>query len=274
MSILLSTIATGARMKPPKIVIYGVGGIGKTTFAAGAPRPIFLFTEEGQGSLDVARFEPRKNDPVLQTWEEVIGCCQALHTEAHDYQTVVIDTLDFLEPLLWRFTSAKHAMADIEAFGFGKGYGYAVDEARVLMAWLDALRNDRNMAIILICHSETKKFNAPDHESYDKYKMRLQDRLAAYVHDWSDVLLFANYKIHVVKDKEAFNKERKRGVGAGERIMYAEERPAYGAKNRYGLPPELPLSWAAFQGAIVVPQSSKKPPTKKKSAKADSKKKE
>lgn len=266
MAISLSSIASGVRMKAPKLVIYGVGGIGKTTFAAGATKPIFLFTEEGQGSLDVARFEPRPDDPVLRTWEELIEGCQALYNEQHDYGTVVLDSMDFAEPLLWRYVSEKYKKANIEAFGYGKGYVYAVDEARILFQWLDALRNDRNMAIIIIAHNETKKFESPDAETYDRYKLRLQDRLAHYIHDWSDVLLFANYKTTVVKDDEGFNRDRKRGVGVGERVMFSEERPAFWAKNRYGLPFELPLSWTAFVDGIVVPKSIKK--SKQQKAKA------
>jgi hypothetical protein len=270
MAISLSTIATGARMKAPKVAIYGVGGIGKTTFAAGAPNPIFLFTEEGQGRLDVARFEPRPKDPVLKTWTEIIDCLTSLYSEAHDYGTVVLDSVDFAEPLLWRYVAEKHKKADIEAFGYGKGYVYAVDEARILFQWLDALRNDRNMAVVLVAHSQTKKFESPDAETYDRYQMRLQDRLAAFVHDWVDVLLFANYKTAVVKDDEGHNRERTRGVGLGERVIYTEERPAWWAKNRYGLPFELSLNWTAFQNAIVVPEPAK-PATdnpEKKTAKA------
>ena len=266
MAISLSSIVTGSRVKPPKVVLYGVGGIGKTTWAAGAPNPIFLFTEEGQGILDLPRFELRAKDPVLKTWQDLIACLDSLYTEKHDYNTVVLDTLDFAEPLLWQYTATKHGKEDIEAFGYGKGYVYAVDEARILTQRLDALRNDRNMAVICICHSETKRFESPEAESYDRYKLRLHDRLANYIHDWSDALLFANYKAHIVKDKETFNRERKRAVGVGERVIYTQERPAYWAKNRYGLPPEIPLSWAAFQNGIVVPEPQPKPIKKKASA--------
>lgn len=255
MAIDLSSVASGVRLKPPKIGLYGVGGIGKTTFAAGAPDPIFIFTEEGQGRLDVKRFEVRKGDPVVKSWTEILECVQALYNGEHSYKTLVIDTLDFAEPLLWQHTAQRHNEADVESFGYGKGYGYAVDEARLLFQWLDALRNERKMAIILLAHSETKKFESPEAESYDRYKLRLHDKFAHFVHDWLDCLLFANYRTHIVKDKEAFNKERTRAVGQGDRVIYTEERPAYWAKNRYGLPPELPLSWAAFQNGIVVPET-------------------
>jgi hypothetical protein len=274
MAINLSSIATGQRIKPPKVCLYGVGGIGKTTFAAAAPNPIFLFTEEGQGRLDVPRFELRENDPVIRTWAELLECVGALYTEDHEYGTVVIDTLDFAEPLPWRHTAAIHSKDDIEAFGYGKGYIYACDEARILLQGLDALRNDKGMAIVLLAHSDTKKYEAPDHEPYDRYKLRLHDRLANLVHDWSDAMLFANWRVHVVKDTQGKGKgarETARGVGSGERVMFTEERPAWWAKNRYGLPFEMPLSWEALQEAIaagVLPQKEVKKKTTARTKKA------
>jgi hypothetical protein len=253
MSISLGNIASGTRLKAPKVTIYGVGGVGKTSFAAAAPKPIFLFTEEGQGSLDVARFEPTEGDPVIRDWATLIQCLKLLHEGEHDYQTVVIDSLDFAEPLLWRYTAQKHGKDGIEDFGFGKGYIYATDEARVLLQWLDALRNDRKMAIILICHSDTVRFEDPEREAYDNYDLRLHKRFAALVDHWSDAVLFANYRTAVVKDKEGFGNERKRAVGVGERVLHTEKRPAWRAKNRYGLPAEIPLDWKAFQDGIVRP---------------------
>lgn len=276
MSIDLSAIQSGTRIKAPKIVLYGVGGIGKTTFAANAPKPIFIFTEDqpalGEGGLDVARFEPRKDDPVCKSWQEIVDCVSALCQPGHDYQTVVIDTLDFAEPLLWEHTAAKHNQESIESFGYGKGYVYAADTARTdLLEGLDYLRNERGMAVILLAHSDTKKYDAPDHEPYDRYKLRLHDRLAHLVHDWSDAMLFANWRVHVVKDVQGQGKTKKetaRGVGTGERVMFTEERPAFWAKNRYSLPFELPLQWAALQDAMsarVVQPATQKEAKKEKS---------
>lgn len=251
MAISLDTIRTGHDLKAPKAVTYGVGGIGKTTWAAGAPSPIFIFAEDGLGKLDVPRF------PLCKSWEEILECVEALYTQEHEYGTVVLDTIDMAEPLLWDYTARKHGKDGIEGWGYGKGYVYAVNEARTLLAGLDALRDEKNMAIVLLAHAHTRKYEAPDLESFDRYQMRLHDKLAAHIQEWTDVMMFANYKTSVVKDDEGFGKRRARAVGQGERVMYTEERPAFAAKNRYGLPPELPLSWQAFQDGIVVPAEPK-----------------
>lgn len=270
MTISLASIARGVRVQPPKVILYGVGGIGKTTWAAGAPNPIFLFTEEGQGLLDVRRFELTEGDALVKSWAELIGCLKFLHEEPdHGAETVVIDSLDFAEALLWEETCRLHGEDNIEAFGYGKGYVHAVDVARGLTGWLDALRRDRGMAVVLIAHAKTTKFESPTSESYDRWHLRLQDRLAGYLHDWADAVLFADYRTHVVKDvegpKNAKNKrERTRGVGTGERVVYTEQRPGWMAKNRYGLPPEIDLDWQSFVGGMalapeVANTKSKKP---------------
>ena len=216
------------------------------------------------------RFELRENDPVLKSWEEILQCLQFLHSEEHDYKTVVLDSIDFAEPLVERYVIAQHGEQDIESFGFGKGYVHAANEVHQLTGWFDALRNDRGMAVIVIGHSQTKVHNAPDSESYDRYKLSVRDRIAEHIHNWSDSFLFCNYVSHVVKDEQQGKKKgegRARAVGVGERVIYTEERPAWRAKNRYGLPPILPLSWQAFQDAVAAGAADEPKPTQTKSGK-------
>ena len=122
---------------------------------------------------------------------------------------------------------------------------------RVLLSGLDALRDQRGMTVVVIAHSEVKRFESPEHEPYDRYQMRLDRRANDIVCEWADALLFANYRVHIVKDKGKFDKDgRARAAGRGERVLFTEQRPAFLAKNRYRLPPELPLAWEAFQNAI------------------------
>lgn len=262
---LKDMVTTDVHLRPPKIVVYGVGGVGKTTFAAGAPSPIFLFTEEGQGKLRVPRFRG-----VAKSWETVMEAVAMLYQEEHDYQTFVLDNLYFLEPLLHRHTCEKYHEKVINAptkeFGFNKGYERAAEEAMVLLDGLDALRDERGMSVVLVGHSKVKHFNDPESDGYDQYQLDVNDKFGNRIRNWCDAMLFMNFRSHVVSDEDS-RKGRKRGVGVGERVLRTEDRPSSWGKNRYSLPPEIDLPgtpdpaacWAAFQDAIVAEPAQQEP---------------
>lgn len=115
---------------------------------------------------------------------------------------------------------------------------------------LDKLNEQKKMAIVLVGHALVKKFDAPDTESYDRYRLDMNDKSASVIKDWCDVILFANYKVYTKSEDAGFNKTSHKGLGGDERVLYTEERPAFWAKNRYGLPFELPLSWQSFATAM------------------------
>lgn len=241
----LTSISTANTATPPRIVLYGVHGIGKTTFAASAPSPILLPTEKGAGVLRVPKF------PKVGTYADACGAINTLLTQPHPYSAAIVDTLDWLEPLIWAETARRANKKDIEDFGFGKGYLAADEVWGELLAGLDALNEQRGMTIILIAHSEIVRFNSPTSEPYDRYDLKLHKRAKALVQEWADVVGFAHYEVHTASTDAGFNKKVVRGVGAGNRLLALEERPAYYAKNRYSLPSTLPLSWSAFAAACA-----------------------
>jgi hypothetical protein len=238
----LSSIKRGQDIRPPRIFIYGVEGVGKSTFAASAPAPIFIQTEDGQGALDVARF------PMAETVDDVRQALSTLYTEQHEFGTVVLDSADWLESIIAKHVEASH---DAKELAYGKAALKQAEIWQELLAGFNALRNDRRMAVILIGHSQIKRFESPETEPYDRYSPKLQERSSALVREWCDALLFANYRTVVRKDEMGFNKERARGIGTGERLLYTAEKPAYLAKNRYAFPESLPLSWQAVADAIA-----------------------
>lgn len=237
MAISLSSIKRSGQPKPPTILLYSVHGIGKTTFGSCAPKPIFLQTEDGLGAIEVDTFG------VLKSYGEIMDAIGSLYNEEHDFQTVVLDSADWTEPLVWQETARINGWKDIETPGYGRGYVAALDSWKMLIDGLTALRDERNMGVIILAHSEIKRFEAPDTEPYDRYQPKLHKGASAIVQEAMDCVLFANYRVSTVKTDSGFNKKIVRGVGSGERLIFTTERPAFLAKNRWSFPDSLPLSW-------------------------------
>jgi hypothetical protein len=237
----LKSISRNDNTASPRVLVYGIEGIGKSTFAAGAPDPIFILTEDGLGSLDVEHF------PIAQSLDNVMDAIGALYAEDHPYKTVVLDSLDWLEAIIHREMEAKHDAKDL---AYGKGAMIAAQQWRDVLDGLNALRNDKQMTVILLAHNTIKRFDSPEVEPFDRYQPKLQERSSAVVREWADAVMFANYKTIVKKDDVGFNKTVARGISSGERMLYTTERPAYMAKNRYNLPDSIPLTWDAFANAI------------------------
>jgi AAA domain len=244
MAISLASLMQSAALLPPRILIHGVAGSGKSTFASHSEKSVFVLTEDGLGVLKVNHF------PLARSFDDVIGALAALYSEPHDYKTVVVDSIDWLEPLLWARVCKDNGWGSIEEPGYGKGYVVALDLWRQYLEGLNALRDERGMTVIQIAHTDIKRFDSPEHEPYDRYVIKLHARAAALLQEHSDVVLFANYRVSTVKSDIGFNKKVTRALGSGERVLYTAERPAFLAKNRYGLPDVLPLDWQAFAAAM------------------------
>lgn len=241
---LLSSLRRSDTVKPPRILMHGVAGIGKSTFAAGAPDPVFILTEDGLGTLDVTHF------PLSRSYDEVMANIGALYEEDHEFKTVIIDSVDWFEPLVWAKACQLNNWRSIEDAGYGKGYVAALELWRGYIEGLNALRDDKGMSIVQIAHTDIKRFESPEHEPYDRYVIKLHNRASALLQEHCDVVLFANYRISTVKSDAGFNKKVVRAVGGGDRVVYTAERPAFLAKNRYNLPETLPLEWDAFAAAM------------------------
>jgi len=249
MTFTLDTIRpANAEWKPQKILLYGVQGLGKTTFGATFESPILARTEDGAAAIDIPTFPE-----LITDYYSLYEATQSLKGE-HQFKTLVIDSLDWLEPIVWAYTCQQHEQENIESFGYGKGYVHALNYWRQLQGYFDDLRFHRGMDIVLIAHAEIKRFESPESESYDRYQIKLHNRASALWQEWADMVLFCNYQARVEKEKQGFNKEKARGTGQGERLIYTEERPAFLSKNRWGLPPSIYIgqdkTWSGFHQAL------------------------
>jgi len=251
MAISLESISRTARNSaPPRVVIHGAQKIGKTTFAAGAFNPIFIALEDGLSGLDdVAAFN---GGAPLRSYEEVDQALDVLLNDKHDFGTVVVDSTDWLEPLIWDFTCRKNNWQSIEQPGFGKGYVEANAVWRGFLDKLNRLRTVRGMAVILIAHSAVKRFEAPDTEAFDRYELKMQKGALGLIVEWADAILFAQEETAIKKEANGQN-VRARGISTGRRIVNTNAKPSFIAGNRYGLPDVLDLDWNAFADALNPP---------------------
>lgn len=235
---LLNSIVSGVRALPPRVLLYGTDKVGKNTWAAGAPRPITIQAEEGSDEIGTARF------PLATSFQQIIDQIGTLATEGHPYQTVIVDTLDWAERLIWQAVIADDGKAKtIEQVGggYGKGYIAALDKWRLLLDGLKYLRNERGMVVILVCHHEVKTVNLPEVDPFDRYQPKLQKSAMGMMKEWADAILFAGYRVFSKTVEGKGDSVITKGVGTGERIIQCTERPTHLAGNRYDMPDSIPM---------------------------------
>jgi AAA domain len=238
---------------PSKTAIHTVHGYGKTTLAAHFPAPIFVGPERGVPrdlGFSVPELHPRK-------WLDLFSTVHSLAHDAHDRETVVFDTIDWIEPLLHAFVCERDSdretemnpkarkLLSIEDYGWGKGYLVAEEEFRKLIAVLDEMQARRPIHVVMLMHSQTKTFKNPAGPDYDRWEPKPHYRVARVVGEWAENMLFGFFQVDAAKlaaDVQRNDKTAKaKGIGSGIRVVGAQECAMYDAKNRVGLPREFEL---------------------------------
>lgn len=232
-------ITRGKRARAQKVVVYGPEGIGKSTFAAQFPEPLFIDTEGSTDNMDVARLDKPSSYTMLKN---EIAWVKANPTVC---KTLVIDTIDWAESLAIADVCAQHGKKGIEDFGWGNGYTYTKEEMGRLLNMLGELV-DLGINVVLTAHAQMRKFEQPDEMgSYDRWELKLgkktSSQTAPLVKEWADMVLFANYKTIVMTADNG----KKKATG-GQRVLYTQHHPAWDAKNRHNLPEEIPFDYAGI----------------------------
>ena len=235
---LLQTIRSGKTQGPPRLLIYGTEGIGKSSLGADAPKPIFVPCEDGLDNISCDSF------PLCRTFSDAVNCLETLLNEPHDYRTVVLDTLDWLARLIWDQVCNENDVKSIEKAGggFGKGYVFALTHWRKIIDMLRRLRDERKMIVILLAHAQVKDHTDPESGTFSTFMPKLDKRANALIIEWCDAILMATREYGAAKGEK----------GGGQRILRCEHSATCSAKNRYGLPEILPLDWKALYAALVA----------------------
>lgn len=233
------------------MLIYGPDGVGKSTFASKAPKPVFIGPEKGTARLNVARFPSPKN------LRDIFKYLDDLHNDAHEFQTLAFDSLDWLEPLIWEQVCEDEGVINIEQVGggFGKGYVIAMRYWQNFKKAINLLQESKNMNVILIGHSEVRTFTDPGTNSaYDRYQLKLHKHASALMREWVDFVGFSNFETFTKgKEKDAKHK----AYGDGTRVVHTERRPSHDAKNRLGLPLKMPFDYSEYRRFADVDSSLK-----------------
>jgi len=265
MAISLQSLKINTR-KPPRILIYGASGCGKTTFALCEHSPkgsaredtVAILTEDGLGDIEANHF------PLSKTFEAIEEAMGALYTEAHPFKTLVIDSLDWLEPLIWDYTCRQNCWDSIEQAGYGRGYVQADYAWRRFFEGINALREEKGMTVVMIAHQQIITIADPELPEYQSTEIKLHKRAAAIAKEYMDIILHARIKTFVSNDpsktKGKNESVRQLATTTGTRVIITQPKPGATAKNRYHLPPELPLDWSAFKEAMNQKPTQK--PTK------------
>lgn len=225
--------------RPRRTMLYGVHGIGKSTFGASAPNPVFIQTEDGIADLDCDRF------PLCQSYDQFLNQFYSLFQEEHEFKTVVIDSADWLEALIHKHVAENNSVKSIEGIGYGKGYTLAADVWRTVLEGCDQLIA-RGISVVILAHSKVVKFKDPAGDSYDRYSPKLHEKSSAILQEWADEVLFATYKVMTRTADEGFGKERAIPLAGAPRVLKTCESPSHLAKNRLSMPPEIGFSWSEY----------------------------
>lgn len=239
-----TNLVRGPQVRPPRIVIYGGHGIGKSTLGANFPNPIFISTEDGLTSINTTSF------PKADSLSDVENNIKTLIKEEHDFKTVVLDSVDWLvEPLINDFIESSYEAKDL---AYGKGNMLIAEKFRTILQGFDILSKKKNMNVLLIAHAAVVRYENPMTEPYDQFRPKLPNRCNALLQEWADVMAYAAFKVIVKKSDAGFNNTVNRGITTGDRLLHMIEAPAYIAKNRYNAPEAIPMTFEDLAKTIPV----------------------
>lgn len=235
-------LVTGPVVGPQLIVAYGPEGVGKTTFASRFPDPIFIDVEGSSKEFDVRR------TPVPASYTELQGIVSSLTQDPQGAQTIVVDTLDWVEGLIVRHILAENNMSALGGNNdFGHSFNLLDQEFRRFLDSLSHLSDRTGCHVVLLAHTILKKFELPEEAgAYDRWELKLEKKPKAATKEWPSMLLFLTWKVMVT---EIDRKKKASDLG---RVIRTCHSAAWDAKNRHGFDQEIDLPENALPPELLA----------------------
>lgn len=226
----------------PKLMIYGLSGVGKSTLASKLKNPIFIDMEGGLNYMDVAR------TPTLTSYASVLKVLGELFNVAEagkrEYDTIVIDSVDWLV----RKVVEKAAGIDKNKLdetlnrsngGYGNGKQVLENHIRTYLLPLLVTLNKQGYGICLIAHADRKVLMNSDGSDIEQIAPKIDVNTMNTFVEWCDNVFFLKKDI------------------SGERVLVLESDDVALAKNRLGLTGEVKLSEVDIN-KLLMPQGREK----------------
>jgi hypothetical protein len=234
--------ASDKKILPPRIFMYGAGGVGKSTWAAGMPGAVLIDYDHGAKEVKVDEV------PGPETWEESLALIRSFAKDPDGCKSLCIDTVDVLAGQAEEFV-VREAKTTFQKMNDAYGSGYqAVGVAWRTLLWeLDEVRK-KGINLLLLGHAVVRQAVDPQLGPFDQFTSQLPKTPWALTQRWADAVLFVAF------DAER-NVKEERAIVTGERYLFTVRGSGFEAKNRYNLERKMPLpysgGWAAFEKAVA-----------------------
>lgn len=237
--------------RPVICTISGNAGLGKTSLAATFPKPIFIRAEDGLQAVPMAQRPDAF--PVLNSVDQLWDQLFALVKEKHDYKTLVIDSVTQLDTLFQAYIvdsdPINPASVNQALGGYGAGWSALSGMHGRVRKAAGILNETLGMHIVFIAHSDTESLDLPDQDAYSIYTIRMHKKSVQHYLDNTDLVAFVKLETYT-KGKE---KEPKRAISDGSRIITCHAVASGVSKNRFGITDDLPFEAGKNPFAGLVP---------------------
>lgn len=220
--------------KPPRILIHADHKLGKSSLAAAAPDPIFVSTEDGLDAIDAQSFA------LCKDFQTVLEQLSWVYSQKHDFKTLVLDSLDWLETLIALHVCKEGNKKSISDFGYGAGFQAMLEQFGRVIKALTAIREERKMIVVLIAHSHVKTYQNPLGADYDRHCIKLREKNSELFTEWVDLIGFIHFQVFTNTKKDGFG-ETTKAIGGDIRVLSCHPSAAYEGGNRYGITSDITI---------------------------------